>query len=210
MTLTIFRFLCFLQDKIYTIQGILARRLNNGIHPKKNIINYGAWFLEHIPPGSSVVDIGCGRGELVELFLEYGHEARGIEIDRRNVSDSLYDRGLIHVCDAMNVDFRRFGNFAVAIMSNSLEHFCDRNQLLINIHSGLQKTSGMLLVRVPTSERDWLTIFKRDLNIPFFLDSTHFVEYSVRELKDELSKAGFEVVIDKVAYGEIYAICRVK
>lgn len=210
MILLVFKFFCFLQDKIYLIQGILARRLNDGIHPKKGIINYGSWFLEKIPPHSVVVDIGCGHGELVQLFLDHGHNAIGIEIDRRNVNESLYARGLIHVCDAMDINFDDFGDYSVVTMSNSLEHFRDRSKLLSNMKKILQKKGGVMLVRVPALERDWLTVFKCRLGISYFLDSTHFVEYSISGLERELEGAGFNMIIDKVAFGEIYAICHIK
>jgi O-antigen chain-terminating methyltransferase len=42
---------------------------------------------------SNVVDIGCGRGELLELFRDHGVAARGIDTNQAMV-DECQSRGL--------------------------------------------------------------------------------------------------------------------
>jgi 2-polyprenyl-3-methyl-5-hydroxy-6-metoxy-1,4-benzoquinol methylase len=46
-------------------------------------------FREHAP----LLDVGCGRGEILELCREAGIEARGIDVNERSVAD-LQARGL--------------------------------------------------------------------------------------------------------------------
>ena len=58
-------------------------------------------YLSLIPPvgePGTVVDIGCGRGEMLAMLVEAGHEARGVDTDAGMVQACL-DEGLDAVCD---------------------------------------------------------------------------------------------------------------
>jgi SAM-dependent methyltransferase len=53
-------------------------------------------YLQYLPPASEpglVVDVGCGRGEMVELLTEVGHMALGVESDPDMVA-SCRERGV--------------------------------------------------------------------------------------------------------------------
>lgn len=50
-----------------------------------------ARYLEHLlpEPGGPVVDLGCGRGEFLELLRERGIEAWGVELDENLATDAI-------------------------------------------------------------------------------------------------------------------------
>lgn len=50
-------------------------------------------FLQYFSPSDNILDIGCGRGEFLELLKEHGVHAHGIDIDAGMVSYCL-SRGL--------------------------------------------------------------------------------------------------------------------
>jgi SAM-dependent methyltransferase len=52
-----------------------------------------ATYVEHFEGKAPVVELGCGRGEFLELLREAGVEARGIDDNREMVGDCR-DRGL--------------------------------------------------------------------------------------------------------------------
>lgn len=50
-------------------------------------------YLEYFKNKKNVLDIGCGRGEFVELLIENGIEVKGVDLDIDNVNFCV-DRGL--------------------------------------------------------------------------------------------------------------------
>jgi len=52
-----------------------------------------ASYLSYFPKGGKVLDLGCGRGEFMELLREYGIEPLGIDINEQMI-DTCLDKGL--------------------------------------------------------------------------------------------------------------------
>ncbi len=50
-------------------------------------------YLKYFMNKNSILDIGCGKGEFIELLLENGINAEGIDIDKDNINYCV-DRGL--------------------------------------------------------------------------------------------------------------------
>lgn len=40
--------------------------------------------------------------------------------------------------------------------------------------------------------RDWITLYKKELGVEWRLDPTHCTEYTLESLKEELQKAGLK------------------
>ncbi len=71
----------------YTLFENLHRGSREEIKSRFNV--YIDWFKAASP----VVDIGCGRGELIELFTEKGIETKGVDLNDEMVAECK-DRGL--------------------------------------------------------------------------------------------------------------------
>jgi len=65
-----------------------------------------------------------------------------------------------------------------------------------------------ILIRVPMFNRDWITLYKKELGIEWCLDSTHFTEYSLESFQEELKKVGLNLKKYKIQFGEIWAIIK--
>lgn len=89
-------------------------------------------ILDLVHPGSSVLDLGCGTGELMELLIrERGTVARGVEISEEAVY-SCIGRGLsVHHGDLdEGLEDYPDGSFDYVIMSQTLQAVHKPRQLL--------------------------------------------------------------------------------
>ncbi len=80
-------------------------------------------IMELIPPGVSVLDLGCGNGELLSRLSERGHERLiGLEIDEKCVL-SCVRRGLNVVHADLNDGLAAFGDgqFDLVVLSRTLQ-----------------------------------------------------------------------------------------
>ena len=63
------------------------------------------------------------------------------------------------------------------------------------------------LLRVPMIDRDWTVAYKKGLNLEYRLDKTHYIEYTLKTLKQELNQAGLKISKTRICFGEICAVC---
>jgi hypothetical protein len=57
-------------------------------------------------------------------------------------------------------------------------------------------------------DRDWLTLYKKELGVEYRLDKGHFIEYTEQSFRDEVKEAGYKIVKLEIRFGEIYAILK--
>ena len=82
-----------------------------------------ALIAAHVAPGSRVLDLGCGDGELLAALRdERGCDARGMEIDPENVADCVA-RGLSVIQGDADKDLAFYpdANVDYAILSQTLQ-----------------------------------------------------------------------------------------
>ena len=94
-------------------------------------------------------------------------------------------------------------NFNVIVMSNVLEHIENRAEMLKTLREKFQPERW--LIRVPMINRDWLVPLKKELDMPYYSDTTHYTEYTIESFQDEMTNAGLEVRHTEVKWGEIWA-----
>ncbi len=106
-----------------------------------------AEILRLVRPGSRVLDVGCGGGELLELLTrEKGADAQGLELSPENVSACLA-RGLAVVQGDGDRDLDHFPTraFDYAILSKTLQQMRDPRHAL----SELLRIAEQAVVSVP-------------------------------------------------------------
>jgi len=97
-------------------------------------------------------------------------------------------------------------------LSNVLEHIEHRVIFLKKIIKQIPwgtKSNKVILIRVPMIDRDWISVYKKQVGVEYRLDKTHYTEYTYSQLKDELSKSNIIITNSHVRFGELYAICKV-
>ena len=137
--------------------------------PEENIRAGQRFYLDYFAGRSAVLDIGCGRGEFLELMREAGVSATGIDLSEECVSG----------CRAKGLDARTADLFAylAALPEKSLDGiFCAqvvehlppaRLPEMIRLCASRLSREGVLAIETPNPE--CLAIFATH----FYLDPTH-------------------------------------
>jgi SAM-dependent methyltransferase len=204
---TLLRWLCRLDNALYRAISLVAIRYDGGLHPKHRLTGYHDFFVDHVRPGETVLDVGCGVGALAaDLARIKDVRVTGVDLDRGAVAEARRlrrDPRLIFLeADARSLPA---GRFDVVILSNVLEHLDERVEFLRAVVA--QAVPRRLLVRVPLFERDWRVPLKQELGVDFRLDPTHRLEYSLERLEAEVCEAGLAMQERQVRWGEIWAVC---
>jgi SAM-dependent methyltransferase len=178
---------------------------DGGVHVKHRLTRYHDFFIENVHAGERVLDVGCGKGELAYDVAERAG-ATVVGIDRAAWALEFARSHFAHPyvtyveSDALTYPFEEA--FDVAILSNVLEHLSPRVELLRSLRE--RAGIGRLLVRVPAIDRDWVVPLRRELDLTYFSDSEHEIEYTPDVLREELDAAGWRMGEPMLVWGEIW------
>ena len=196
----------------YVFAGKLAIVLNNGVHPKHSIMKYKEWFVNNIQDDWVVLDVGCNTGMMVDVMSKKAKFIYGIEIEKKyiNKAKSRYKKVNIEFfnADATSFDYTNLDAIDCVTLSNVLEHIEQRVEFLDKLVSQIKwRDKKRLLIRVPMIDREWISVYKRDIGVDYRLDPTHYTEYTFEEFEEELHEADLKIVNHHIKFGEIYAKC---
>ncbi len=199
----------FLMRKLNRMVVKNAKILEDGVHPKHRITDYHQFFLDNVEKNDTVIDLGCFDG-LVSLDLaEKVKKVVGIDNDEKKImrAQEKLKKGdcknvSFLVGDITNINFNK--KFDKIILSNVLEHIERRDEFLKKLH----ELSSTILLRVPMLNRDWMTLYKKELGMEYRLDKTHHIEYTEESLKSELKAAEWNLVQHTINFGELWGIVK--
>jgi 2-polyprenyl-3-methyl-5-hydroxy-6-metoxy-1,4-benzoquinol methylase len=206
------RFLLELDNYLRQMIEWSAKAYGNGVSIKHKIMNYHDFFIQNIKTRESILDIGCGDGFVTYQIAKSFPKNKVVGID---MSDSQIEKAeknfksknLKFIVGEAPYDLLN-ANFEVVILSNVLEHIKNRGKLLLAMKTKIKPKK--LLIRVPAIDRSWIVGFKKLVKINYFLDKTHYIEYSEEELVKELNKAGLKILKIEKKYGEFWLVTSFK
>jgi len=147
-------------------------------------------YLKYFSPGDKVVDIGCGRGEFMELLVEMGAKAKGIDLNEDFV-EYCKDKDLdVENADAITYLKMVEGDSLDGIfMAHLVEHleFEELYTLLELCYEKIKKNSRVI---VETPNPRTLSIFTN----AFYADPTHIKPVHPETLKFLLDTIGFKKI----------------
>lgn len=156
---------------------LVRRRLEVYLHDVQHLVNNE----------SLLIDLGCGRGEWLEMCLERGIRVIGIDMSQELVSDLLC-RGYSAICDSAMKFLRSLADSSVECVSafHLVEHLNldDLRNLLIEANRVL-RPSGMILLETPNSLN--LSV----ASSTFWIDPTHQRPLHPEVLRYLLTDSGF-------------------
>jgi SAM-dependent methyltransferase len=143
-------------------------------------------------PGRSVLEIGSGKGRLLDLLLKQGHDVRGVEIKPEMIEESrrLYGNLPIERVHGVALPFPD-GTFDVALSFDVFEHIQDSDAHLREVRRVL-KPEGVYLLQTPNKWTNSVfeTIRWRSLTA---WRADHCALHTYRQLEARLRRNGFEV-----------------
>jgi len=198
------KFFVWLHNFCYKVISKLAIKDNNGTHPKHKILNYHQFFIDNVEINDEIIDIGCGKGENAYDIAKKAKKVIAVDIKEQNIEYAKrhFKRDNLEflVGDVLNYNFDR--KFDKIVLSNVLEHIENRVDFLKKLHD----LSGTILLRVPMLDRDWLTVYKKEKGLEYRLDRTHFIEYTLPTIEQELFDSGWVVNKYSLQFGEFWGV----
>lgn len=153
-------------------------------------------YLELFKPGGTVLDLGCGRGEFLELLRDRGFQGRGVDLNAQMVA-LCRDKGL----EARRADILEAlagtadGSLDGIFSSQVIEHVSAAHlERLVELAYAKLAPGGVVLLETinPASVFALVQIY--------FLDISHRLPVHPLALRFLLESAGFEDV--RVIYGD--------
>jgi len=157
-----------------------ATRLVGSIHIKR--------LLRDLPQGSRVLDVGCGRGVLLEALADKGYETHGFEISKKAVQ-GVDPRTSVRIANDLKQAKYERHTFDAVILWHVLEHLRDPKGTLEEVREIL-KPGGKLIVAVPNFS-SWQSKFFGPAW--FHLDlPRHLFHFSANGLQELVSRCLFD------------------
>jgi SAM-dependent methyltransferase len=183
---------------------VLSIRNEKGTHPKHRLLKYHDFFLDNITANDRVLDIGCGNGELAFDIAKKAREVVAVDIDPKKISVAKSKYIGVNIFYKVADATRDLADekFDIIMLSNVLEHIDHRVEFLKNI----KPLANKFLIRVPMFDRDWIPLYKKELELEWRLDMTHYTEFTEKNFREEISTAGLNIESLYVRFGEIYSV----
>lgn len=203
-----------LDQFIYFLIGQYSTLNNGGVHPKHKIIKYQEWFCENLDKNWSVLDVGSNAGLMSLIMSKSVKKVYGIEINHKLHQKALLIKkeNLDFInADATQFDYSNIEQINCVTLSNVLEHIEDRVGFLTALINKINWVSQpYFLIRVPMINRHWVVILKKQMDIDYRLDPTHFIEFTEETFVEEVHASGLKVIDLNIRWGEIYAKVQIK
>lgn len=148
------------------------------------------------PAKGVVLDLGCGRGEWLELLAEHGYQCRGVDLNDAMLTESR-NRGF-DVVQADAVDYLsglEDGSLAAITSMHLVEHLPHKVLIkLLDEAVRVLQPGGMLILETPNPENLTVSAFW------FYLDPTHRHPIPPDLLQWTVQERGFsQVVVRRLA-----------
>jgi len=197
----------------YNWASFFAKKVGKGIHPKHRLMNYHKFFVDNVSHNDIVLDLGCGNGVLTFDLAKKTKKVIGIDVNPEKIKLAKENFSAPNidylVGDASKYPFNQ--KFDAIILSNILEHIENRVEFLKSLTSAFAKASAdkpKILIRVPMINRDWITLYKKELGLKWKSHNNHFIEYTLETFKKEIEQAGLFIQDYSVQFGEIWAVIK--
>ena len=163
---------------------------------KERQTNYLKYFFD----SSNVLDIGCGRGEFIELLSENGIKSKGIDVYEDFVEYCRYKGLNVLKDDALNYLLIQDDESIDGIFMSQVAEHLETDYLINLVEAAYEKLKKGKFFIAETPNPKTLSIFSN----AFFMDPSHKKPVHPETFKFIFEKAGFKDV--KIEFTEVSKI----
>jgi 2-polyprenyl-3-methyl-5-hydroxy-6-metoxy-1,4-benzoquinol methylase len=181
----------------YLIKNLLMKTIDY----RKNVVGFRKFkeVSKYFDFPGSVLDIGCGLGEVLANFKENNWKCKGIELNKE-AYDYCRKKWKIDVINTPIEDWKTEEKFDAIMMWGVLEHLTNPVEVLKKADA-LLKRGGMIFIEVPYAD-SFLINYYRDndyLKIDRIVDGDkHLMLFSKKSIEFILSKIGTNYRIEEI------------
>ncbi len=192
-----------------TLNQIASQYHLNSSITDKEFDNYfhklcAKWINGLLKPGSHVLEMGYGEGNVTKQLLSAGMEVDIIEGAELLVLKAQENYGnTVRVHHTMFSEFQPDCEYDAILATNILEHVTDPSEILLCLHKWCSQNTKVI-VTVPNAEsihRQLAVLMGIQPSIYSLSPRDHLVGhmrvYDFEKLKQEVSDAGFDIVSQK-------------
>jgi O-antigen chain-terminating methyltransferase len=156
--------------------------------PEESIRKRQALYLPILKDAAPVLDVACGRGEMLELLREQGIAARGVDLDLDMVERCKAKNLPVERADALAyLEAQAPESLGAVFSAQFIEHLpVPAYVRLIELAFARLRPGGRLILE--TQNPECLAIFSQS----FYLDPTHVRPVPPQQVRFLLEEAGFQ------------------
>jgi SAM-dependent methyltransferase len=168
---------------------------------------------EFVPQPGRILDIGCGRGELLEVFMHRGWEVMGIE-PNKEYALAARSRDIPVVEDVLTEQIlEKLGSFDAVLLAHVLEHLA-RPEEMVSMVRRLLVNGGVFYCEVPNdfNALQEVAVSVHNLRPWWIALPDHLNYFTIKSLSAFIGGQGFDVVLETtdfpvelfLLWGDIY------
>jgi 2-polyprenyl-3-methyl-5-hydroxy-6-metoxy-1,4-benzoquinol methylase len=147
------------------------------------------WCRSLVPPGRKVLDVGCGRGDVLSALAP--GEGLGIDLSSAMIREAKQSYPSLDFRQQAIEDFDGDASYDVALLVNTLEYTHDVGRVLDRIHGAL-RDGGRLLIT--TANPIWSTVFTAASKLKLRIPECERLFLTNEDVVNMLELHGFEPV----------------
>lgn len=143
---------------------------------------------------NSILDFGCGAGEMLEVFSSnLKIEIMGLEPET-NARVEAQNRGF-EVLKSISEFVNNSQKFDLVTLFHVIEHLYDPINILIELKN-IMASGGVLIIETPNSQDALISLYESDAFRNFTYWSHHPYLYSNKSIEILLQSAGYEILLN--------------
>jgi SAM-dependent methyltransferase len=169
----------------------IGDRYDEAFPHKEGQIDAGAWLVGQLPPGSRVLDLGCGTGlPTARQLADAGHHVVGVDLSPGMIAlaREYVPEAEFHLMDIADMEERDLGPFdGVTAFFSLLMLPREEIPFALRMLHGQLREGGLLALSMVEAEVN-------DFSIPFLGNSIRVSGYLRDDLRRVVRDAGFEIL----------------